>query len=313
VQRKKSLRKPGSRTGVLRRALGEPHDLLSTLFNSSTVGVAICDRQFRYRAINDALASMNGVPASQHLGKTLKAVLGDAAQKVQHPLDIVFATGQALSNFEITAELPGRAGRGHWIESYFPIKDEAGVVQEVGIIVLEVTKRKEIEAALLKITENLTSISSSLRRDSSNAEHLGLSTACAGVGDIILRSLAQLESCMSEARGISQLLHAAPQSTSLPPSLHSRVAAAAPRYEEGQEQDFATLHAIGGELNPLSTREREVVALLAKGKSNKEIAELLDISSRTVESHRARIMLKLNLDSLSDLVRYAVRTEIIRL
>jgi DNA-binding NarL/FixJ family response regulator len=312
VRLKQSFKKSSiGSTGALCRALGEPHDLLSTLFSSSTVGVAICDRQFRYRAINDALASMNGIPASEHLGKTLQAVLGAAAAKIQPPLDIVFATGQPLSNFEITAKLPARAGLGHWIESYFPIKNEDDVVQEVGIIVLELTKRKEIEAALLKITENLTSISSSLRRDSSGLEVSNLSTARAGVGDVIVRSLAQLESCLSEARAISQMLDTAPQSTAVPPSRHSSVP-----HQKMPGQDFATLHSIGDELesiSPLSMREREVVALLAKGKTNKEIASLLAISSRTVESHRARIMLKLDLDSLSDLVRYAVRTEIIRL
>src|SRR6266436_10004781 len=42
--------------------IGQPHDLLSALFQSSAVGVAICDRQLRFRAVNDALASMNGIP-----------------------------------------------------------------------------------------------------------------------------------------------------------------------------------------------------------------------------------------------------------
>jgi two-component system response regulator NreC len=61
----------------------------------------------------------------------------------------------------------------------------------------------------------------------------------------------------------------------------------------------------------LSSREREVAALLAIGRSNKEIASRLEISTRTVESHRAKIMLKLDIHSLSDLVRYAVRTHLI--
>ena len=297
------------------RARSEPHELLSTLFESSTVGVAICDRLFRYRAINDALALMNGIPASEHLGKTLDAVLGATAAKIQPLLKNVFDTGQPISNLEITAELPARAGLGHWIESYFPIKDEAEVVQEVGIIVLELTNRKEIQAALLKITENLTSITSSLRGDSSGLEPSDLGTARAGGADVIVRSLAQLENCVSQARAISQLLDAAPQSAAAPPPL--RVGAApGPVLPKRHGQDFAAFHSMEGEpecISPLSMREREVVALLAKGKTNKEIAGLLGISNRTVESHRARIMLKLDLDSLSDLVRYAVRTEIIRL
>jgi DNA-binding CsgD family transcriptional regulator len=288
---------------------------LFTLFESSTVGIAVCDRQFRYRAINDALAFMNGLPASEHLGKTLYAVLGAAAAKIQHPLEIVFATGRPLSNLEITAELPARAGPGHWIESYFPIKDEAQVVQEVGIIVLELTKRTEIEAALLKITDNLASISSSLRKDSVALEPSDLSTGRAAIGHIIARCQAQLENCLSDVRAASRLLRAAPQSTAAPPSPRGWVAAVQ-LLQKAHRQDFTTLHSIAGEpecVSPLSVREREVIALLAKGKTNKEIAGLLGISNRTVESHRARIMLKLDLDSLSDLVRYAVRSEIIRL
>lgn len=301
--------------GVLGRARGEPRQLLSTLFESSAVGIAVCDRQFRYRAINDALALMNGLPASEHLGKTIYDVLGAAAVKIQHPMETVFATGRPLSNLEITAELPARTGLGHWIESYFPIKDEAEVVQEVGIIVLELTKRTEIEAALLKIIENLATISSSLRKDSSALEPSDLSTARAAMGDVIVRCLVQLENCMSDVRATSQLLRAVPPSTAVLRSPHRWVAAVQP-LQKAHRQDFGTLHAIAGEpdcISPLSMREREVIALLAKGKTNKEIAGLLGISNRTVESHRARIMLKLDLDSLSDLVRYAVRTEIIRL
>ena len=74
----------------------------------------------------------------------------------------------------------------------------------------------------------------------------------------------------------------------------------------GQGQAFAAVHPIEDELefmSPLSSREREVAALLAIGRSNKEIATKLVISPRTVESHRARIMLKLDLHSVSDLVR----------
>lgn len=61
----------------------------------------------------------------------------------------------------------------------------------------------------------------------------------------------------------------------------------------------------------LTPRERELVQLLAEGKSNKEAAALLGISIKTVETHRAAIMRKLRLDSFADLVRYAIRNKII--
>jgi DNA-binding NarL/FixJ family response regulator len=61
----------------------------------------------------------------------------------------------------------------------------------------------------------------------------------------------------------------------------------------------------------LSPRERESVQLIAEGKSNKAIAADLGISVRTAETHRANILRKLNLSSVADLVRYAVRNKII--
>ncbi len=62
----------------------------------------------------------------------------------------------------------------------------------------------------------------------------------------------------------------------------------------------------------LTTREREVLQLLTEGKANKEIAALLQISVKTAETHRARMMAKLGLHSMSELVRYAVRNHIIQ-
>ena len=61
----------------------------------------------------------------------------------------------------------------------------------------------------------------------------------------------------------------------------------------------------------LTPREREILQLLAEGKSNKEIGNILSISVKTAETHRANIMLKLDFHSITELVRYAVRNKII--
>jgi len=58
-------------------------------------------------------------------------------------------------------------------------------------------------------------------------------------------------------------------------------------------------------------REKEVLRLVAEGKSNQAISETLKISVRTVEAHRSRVMLKLNLASVAELVRYAVRNHMV--
>lgn len=62
----------------------------------------------------------------------------------------------------------------------------------------------------------------------------------------------------------------------------------------------------------LTERETEVAQLLAEGKTSKEAAVILGVSASTVEAHRANIMRKLNLHSIADLVRYAIRNRIIQ-
>ena len=61
----------------------------------------------------------------------------------------------------------------------------------------------------------------------------------------------------------------------------------------------------------LTTREREVLQMIAEGKTNKEIATSLNLSVYTIEAHRGRIMEKLNLHSSGELVRFAVRNGLI--
>jgi DNA-binding NarL/FixJ family response regulator len=63
--------------------------------------------------------------------------------------------------------------------------------------------------------------------------------------------------------------------------------------------------------NQLTAREREIVQLLAEGRSNKAVSALLGISVKTVETHRAAVMKKLGINSIAELVRYAIRNSVI--
>lgn len=82
-----------------------------------------------------------------------------------------------------------------------------------------------------------------------------------------------------------------------------------PLLQQDLTEDLAVLVRSGGNLDaqPLTVRESEVLKLIAEGSQNREIAELLCISTRTVEHHRASIMKKLGFKSLADLVKYAIR------
>lgn len=64
--------------------------------------------------------------------------------------------------------------------------------------------------------------------------------------------------------------------------------------------------------NPLTLRERQVLQLIAEGKSTKDVASLLGISVKTAESHRTRLMQKLDIHETASLVRYAVRHGIVQ-
>jgi two-component system, NarL family, nitrate/nitrite response regulator NarL len=72
----------------------------------------------------------------------------------------------------------------------------------------------------------------------------------------------------------------------------------------------------GGKKEPfaqLTTREREVLVLISEGKSNKEIADRLGIGVRTIETHRERIMRRLNIHSVAGLTKYAIANGLIAL
>ena len=77
-------------------------------------------------------------------------------------------------------------------------------------------------------------------------------------------------------------------------------------------QEGAGNHSTAATPARLSAREREIVQLLAEGRTNKEIAATLSIAYKTVDAHRTNIMKRLNMHSLAELVRYAVRERIVQ-
>lgn len=79
------------------------------------------------------------------------------------------------------------------------------------------------------------------------------------------------------------------------------------RYIEANKGEVARVMA-----DALTTREKEILVLLAEGKSNVEVGTLLDISVRTVENHRARIMRKSGVNSFGELLRLAIRSGLIQ-
>jgi two-component system response regulator NreC len=80
-------------------------------------------------------------------------------------------------------------------------------------------------------------------------------------------------------------------------------------------EDYLThdLHSEKDDPNALSSREREVLQLIAEGKTSREIAEILNLSVKTVQSHRTNLMQKLDLHDRGELIKYAIQKKIIEL
>jgi formate hydrogenlyase transcriptional activator len=128
---------------------------LTAYFKASKVGFCILDADFRFLAVNDALAKINGVPAAAHLGKSVRDILGDFAEVVEPYLRKVVAEGQPLADIELSFLLPSRSDPGNLIVHYLPIKDSTGKVVQIGAVVIEITEQKKLEESLRSVSDNL--------------------------------------------------------------------------------------------------------------------------------------------------------------
>ena len=278
-------------------ALSETGQLLVPLFSSSPLGIAFCDKGLRFRAINNTLAAMNGIPAEAHLGKTVRHVVGPVASQVEPAFRRVFATGEKFS-IEVAGKLPKRAEWGYWIEDYYPIRDRQGKVKQVCVTVMEISRIKKLEESLFGLTAKLLDVFAALKPsiDANFAQHVkAMQTA---------QSAKLFERCVSEILTVCQGL-----SPSLPNT--SEISTQAPPVLASKVRDSSLSISGMPPANCISDRECEVLRLLVAGSGNKEVAATLDISVRTVEAHRTKIMLKLGIHSFAELVRYAVRNGLI--
>ncbi|MBM3124412.1 MAG: response regulator transcription factor [Chloroflexi bacterium] len=99
-------------------------------------------------------------------------------------------------------------------------------------------------------------------------------------------------------------------------AVHNGEAVLSPAITRLLLEDYLNREVSAGEENDpnaLSAREREVLQLIAEGKTSREIAELLNLSVKTVQSHRTNLMQKLDLHDRGDLIKYAIQKKIIEL
>ena len=119
-------------------------NMFAEFFKNSDVGLAVFDRQLRYRMLNPYLAASNGTTIDAHLGKHVDQILGDISPQVGSAIQRVFVTGQPVLNCEVSGAFPTRPRGGRWIDTFFPIADSTGRIEQVGAVVIELEATKQL-------------------------------------------------------------------------------------------------------------------------------------------------------------------------
>lgn len=132
------------------RALAETVALLETLLRSAPVGLAFVDRDFRFVRVNDALAEMNGLPPSEHLGRKVSEIVPQLWPQLEDLYRRVLGGGEAIAGVELTGETDAQPGvQRHWVVSYYPVHvEDGGQVIGLGIVASEVTESVRLESHL---------------------------------------------------------------------------------------------------------------------------------------------------------------------
>ena len=260
------------------------------------------DAQFRFGAINEALAAMNGLPVSSHIGKKLRYVLGNSAPEVEGFVRQVLETGEPIFNRELKAKLPTRTEVGHWVETYLPIRDLENRVTQVAAFVVELTGLRNLETSLNHLIGDLLHVSAGLKTELQFLATTG--RASDGTAGLLPRAIELIDDCIRYARSVGggSQRYFSVDAPGLEPDSDKGYGIAGNRADAGIQGSGEQWRRM------LSQRGHEVLKLLADCKSNKEIANEMDISVRTAETYRARVMMKLELRSIGHLVRFAIRT-----
>jgi PAS domain S-box-containing protein len=120
--------------------------VLNTLLESTPIGLGFFNRDLRYLHVNDALAEVNGIAASEHIGRAVSEVVPGLAARLEPILRGVLESGEPVENLEFSGESPARPGDArNWLVGYYPVRDVGGDVIGVAGVVQDVTGRKAAE------------------------------------------------------------------------------------------------------------------------------------------------------------------------
>lgn len=132
------------------------HDQLRAIYAMAPLGMCLLDRELRYVIINDTMAAMNGLPAADHIGRTVREVVPDLAPSLEPAFRELLETGNPVIDVELRGEtLAGPGVTKTWLESWYPLRDRAGAITGVNVIARDITAEVAIREELVRSTEQL--------------------------------------------------------------------------------------------------------------------------------------------------------------
>ena len=177
---------------------------LNALYDSAPIGLAFFSRDYRYLRINNELAQINGLPVDQHIGRTIREVLGEEAPKVEPIIDRIFQTGHPIRDLEVSGTTPLEPSLvRHWLTGFYPVKGSGGSVDAVGAWVVEISERKRAEERELLLArevdhraKNLLAVVQSIVQLTPAEDGADLKASVVGR----IQALARAHSLLSDAR-----------------------------------------------------------------------------------------------------------------
>lgn len=128
---------------------------LETIYDSAPIGLALIDADLRYVRVNRALAHLNGAPAEDHIGRSVRDIIPASVVEVLEPVfRQVLGSGVPVMDLEIGAESPAMPGvERTWLESIAPVRGPDGAVRQIQVTMVEITEHKASEARLAAALE----------------------------------------------------------------------------------------------------------------------------------------------------------------
>jgi len=283
---------------------------LYSAVRDSTVGVALFDETLRCILSNSALSNMQGIQPKECLGKTVRELFGRRAISLDGAIRMVARNKKTLRNLIFLMAAEKKVATQYWVADIFPFSDDQKPLLWIGVAFCELPSGSILQKRLLHLTHSNSANGSGRIRGGKRK-----SEVAANHDWILERTVRALDRSMSLRRNITESRIAATLSREGWPNMAvesmKRMNHPLSRHWNGHSTGN---HERTEKMSPsLSSRELDVVRSLSNGKSNKEIAFELNLSTRTVETYRARLMNKLELHSTAELIRYALRNHLIAL